>query len=127
VAGDDEAYADFQKAIWARLPMRKFLCGHHRIFDVLSVIVQEWPVEAIDQSKSGDTEEVVALEELAKSCKRHLALVYGEDQWEVWQTSMAPTIWQCIWAVLHWYRLSEPNAAALYRWRSRWRHRKKGK
>lgn len=127
MAGDDEAYADFQRQIWARLPIRKFLCGHHRVFDVLSVIVQEWPVEVIDASQSGDTDEVHALEELTKSCKRHLALVYGEEEWEVWQQSLKPVVWQCIWAVLYWYRLSETNAASLYRWRSKWRYRKRGK
>ena len=127
VAGDEEAYFAFQRFVWNRLPIRKYLCGHSRVFDIVAVIVQEWPVEQIDHSQSGDTEEVHALEELARACKRHLALVYGAEQWDIWQASMTPAIWQSIWTVLQWYRQKETNAATLFRWRSKWRHRKRSK
>jgi hypothetical protein len=127
VAQDDDAYLEFQRYVWNRLPIRKYLCGMERVFDAVSVVVQEWPVEAIDHSQSGETAEVHALEELSKSCKRHLALLYGEEHWEVWETSMTPMIWQSVWSVLQWYRHAETNAAALYRWRSKWRYRKRGK
>ena len=121
----EDPYQHFQRYVWNRIPIRKYLCGHERVFDIVAVLVQEWPVAAIDQSKSGDTQEVVALEELAKSIKRHLALVYGDLQWELWETSLWPVIWQCIFSALHWYRDSESNARDLWRWRSKWRKRVK--
>lgn len=87
----------------------------------MAVVVQEWPTKEIDRSKSGDTSEVVALEELAKSVKRHLALAYGHQNWEVWHLSLVPMAWQCILTTLEWYRGSKKNAASLNRWRSKWR------
>lgn len=121
----EEEYTQFQRYVWNRLPMRKYLCGHDRVFDIVSVIVQEWPVQAIDNSRSGETGEVVALEELANSIKRHLALVYGDFQWDIWQHSLMPIAWQCIFTTLHWYRGSDSNAQDLWRWRSKWRKRTK--
>jgi hypothetical protein len=123
VAYDEQPYQDFQKFVWHRLPMRKYLCGNDKVHDTLAVIVQEWPVKAIDKSKSGETQEVKALEDLTRSCKRHLQLVYGEEAWETWQATLTPIIWQCLWSVLYWYRSSKDNAAALVRWRAKWRHR----
>lgn len=123
VSKDEDAINQFQRYVWDRLPMRKYLCGHDKVFDIVAVIVQEWPVPAIERSRSGETEEVVALEELAKSIRRHLHLVYGEVQWELWQHSITPIVWQCIFSVLHWYRDKDQNAQDLWRWRSKWRKR----
>lgn len=101
--------------------MRKYLCGHGRVFDVVAVLVQEWPVDAIDHSSSGDTPEVHALEELASSCKRHLALVYGEPEWDLWANVLKYIIWQSIWIILQWYRNDPLNRSALIRMRAHWR------
>jgi len=114
----------FQRYVWGRLPVRKYLCGHHRVFDIAAVVIQEWPCEAIDQSQSGDTGEVQALEETASSCKRHIALTYGYPEYDHWADTLKYLIWQTIWITLRWYR-SDPKAAkSLKKWRNRWRHRK---
>lgn len=112
---------DFQRFVWGRLPMRKYLCGHNRVFDVVAVLIQEWPVDAIDHASSGDTPEVHALEELVASCKRHLALAYGEPEWDAWAGVLRYIIWQSVWIILHWYRHDPLNRSALIRMRSQWR------
>jgi hypothetical protein len=115
---------DLQRWVWGRMPLRKYLCGHNKVFDVVAVLIQEWPVEAIDGSASGETAEVHALEELAMSCKRHLALVYGQEQWDLWSVTMKHIIWQALWLLLQWYRQSSQHRARLIRMRNKWRHRK---
>lgn len=115
--------ADLQRHVWGRLPMRKYLYGHDKVFDTVAVILQEWPVDAIDRSSSGDTDEVHALEDLAASCKRHLALAYGESEWSMWDSAMKYLIWQTIWVMLHWYRQDAVHRSALIRMRSRWRYK----
>lgn len=124
MADERRELRDFKRLVWHRLPMRKYLCGHNVIFDIVSIVIQEWPVEAIDESKSGETVEVHALEELTISCKRHLVLTYGEDYWGVWSSNLRPLIWQVCWIVLQWYRHTPENSFRLVRWRSKWRHRK---
>jgi len=115
---------ELQRYVWGRLPLRKYLCGHNKVFDVVAVLIQEWPVHAIDNSQSGDTPEVHALEELVRSCKRHLALAYGETEWDMWASTMRHVIWQSMWVMLQWYRSDSENRSALVRIRSKWRHKR---
>jgi len=122
VADHKREILNFKRFVWGRLPLRKYLCGHNMVFDLAAVVVQEWPCEAIDISKSGDTVEVKALEELAASCKRHLALVYGYPEWDTWAETLKYLIWQAIWITLRWYRSDPKSASAMKRWRSKWRY-----
>jgi hypothetical protein len=115
---------ELQRYVWGRLPIRKYLCGHSRVFDIVAVLIQEWPFKAIDNSQSGDTAEVHALEDLAHSCKRHLGLTYGEPEWDMWSSTMKHVIWQSIWVLLHWYRQSRENRAVLLKIGSKWRNKK---
>lgn len=124
VADHKQEILDFKRFIWNRLPLRKYLCGHARVFDIVAVVIQEWPVEAVDDSKSGDTLEVQALAETSKSCKRHLALAYGQAEYDAWAEPLKYLIWQTIWLVLRWYRADKKHSALLCRWRSKWRHGK---
>lgn len=126
MSDDRKEIREFQRHVWHRMPLRKYLCGHMVVFDVVAVVIQEWPGEAIDKSQSGDTQEVHALEDLNLSVKRHLALTYGQDYWDVWGDSVKPVIWQTSWIVLQWYRANETNAAMLCRWRHKWRFHRKG-
>lgn len=124
VADHKKDILNFKRFVWGRLPLRKYICGHHMAFDIASVVIQEWPCEAIDQSKSGETLEVQALEELVASCKRHLALAYGHPEWDAWAETLKYIIWQTVWITLRWYRSDPQSAASLKKWRSRWRYRK---
>jgi len=114
----------FQRLLWERLPLRKYVCRHSMVFDIAAVVIQEWPCESIDISKSGDTVEVRSLEELVASCKRHLALACGHPGWEMWAETLKYLTWQTIWITLRWYRSDPKNAAAMKRWRGKWRHRR---
>lgn len=122
VANHQRDILNFKRFVWGRLPVRKYLCGHNMAFDIAAVIVQEWPCEAIDISKSGETVEVKALEKLVASCKRHLALVYGHPEWDAWAETATYLIWQASWITLRWYRSDEKSAAAMKKWRSKWRY-----
>lgn len=123
----DPDFIEFQKYVWGRMPVRKYLCGHNRIFDVVAVAVQEWPEEDICHSQSGDTLEVASLHSLAASCKRHLALVYGEPQWDEWATTMGPVIYQVLWIILQWYRQKPDSVRSLGKWKWNWCYKNKGK
>jgi len=114
----------FQKYVWGRLPLRKYLLGHHKCFDVASVLIQEFPCDAIDNSKSGETLEVKALKQTVASCKRHLAFVYGEPEYDKWQEALSQIIWQSVWITLRWYRSDLSAAKSLRKWRRQWRYGK---
>jgi hypothetical protein len=126
VSEDHKQIREFQRFVWHRMPLRKYLCGHMVVFDIVAVLIQEWPADAVENSRSGDTQEVHALEDLVRSAKRHMALTYGQDYWEVWGDSLKPVIWQACWIVLQWYRADESNAGMLRQWRHKWRFHKKG-
>jgi len=112
--------------VWSRLPVRKYLVGYNRVFDVISALVQEWPEQAISGCKSGETPEVQALQELSASCKRHLALIYGRE-WDEWESHLTPVIWQSAWLILQWYRQKPSSKDSMSNWRSNWVHKYRSK
>lgn len=114
-------YEDFQKYIWDRLPMRKHFTGRERAMDVLAVVIQEWPDEALSETRSGDTGEVKLMEGLTKSVKRHLALVYGDrDFGSIWIMLLSVLVAQIIKLVLEWWWRDHKNQGRLRIWRRKW-------
>lgn len=103
------------------------MCGHNRVFDIVTVAVQEWPEEAILSCQSGETAEVQALQQLASSCKRHLAFAYGEPMWDEWADTLGPVIWQVTWIILQWYRQKPDSPKSLSRWKANWVHKYRSK
>lgn len=114
-------FENFQQWIWEQLPIRKHACGKEKVFDVVAVVIQEWPNAVLSSCKSGDSTEVFAVRDLVRSTKRHLALAYGErDFGFLWMFVLNLIVGQIIQIVLAWWRRAPQNPAKLKLWRRRW-------
>lgn len=116
-----KTFDDFRERIWEDLPARKHAIGKEAVFDAIAVVVQEWPDDILSQTKSGDTGEIVATRELAKTVKRHMALTYGEQKFGVlWLLALQILLPILIDQILKWWRRRKENQGRLRIWRRRW-------
>lgn len=111
----------FQQYIWDSLPPRKHMLGKEVVFDVVAIVVQEWPDEVLSATKSGDTGEIVAATELAKTVKRHLSLTYGEQKFGTfWIIALQILLPVLIDLVMKWWRRRKDHQGRLRIWRRKW-------
>lgn len=116
-----KTFQDFQESIWLALPVRKHRLGKEVVYDCIAVIVQEWPDTVLSATKSGDTGEVLATQELLKTVKRHLVLAYGEDKFgSFWIIALQVLLPVMVDHVLRWWRQHRNNKGRLRIWRRKW-------
>lgn len=116
-----KTFQDFQEQIWTELPLRKHALGKEVVFDCIAVIAQEWPDEVLCQTKSGDTGEVIATEELMKTVKRHMTLTYGEQRFgSLWLLALQMILPIIVDQILRWWRRRKDNQGKLRIWRRKW-------
>jgi hypothetical protein len=109
--------------VWERLPARKHALGKEVVFDCVSAAAQEWPDGILGHTQSGDTGEVIAVTELAKSVKRHIALTYGESRFgSLWILALQILLPILIDIMLRWWRSRKENRTRLRFWRADWVH-----
>jgi hypothetical protein len=114
-------FADLQQYVWERLPARKHALGREVVFDCVAVAVQEWPGGILENTKSGDTGEVIATRELARSVRRHLVLTYGENRFgSLWFLALQVLLPVLIDVMLRWWRSRKENRARLRYWQADW-------
>jgi len=119
--GQIKTFQDFQEQIWQDLPVRKHAIGKEAVFDCLAIIVQEWPDDTLIHTKSGDTGEVVATQELIKTVRRHLVLTYGEQKFgSLWLIALQILLPIIVDQVLRWWRRRRDNQGRLRVWRRKW-------
>lgn len=118
----DPAYRRFQEEVWQKLPLRRYLAGKERVFDCISVVVQEWPDEQFALSTGDKKSEATAIRDLMKSSKRHLHLAYGDREFGfIWATILSALLYELIIVLLEWWRNKKENRMALLHWQDQWR------
>lgn len=118
----DQSFTAFQEEVWRRLPLRKYLAGKERVFDCISVVVQEWPDEQMALATDDAKAEAVAIRDLMKNAKRHLHLAYGErDFGFIWATILSALLYELIIILIEWWRKKKENRMAILRWQESWR------
>lgn len=118
----DPSYRTFQEEIWQQLPLRKFLAGKERVFDCISVVVQEWPDEQFALATGDPKAEATAIRDLMKSSKRHLHLAYGDREFGfIWATILSALLYELIIILIEWWRNRKENRMALLHWQDQWR------
>lgn len=119
---NDPEFEAFQTAIWKELPKRKWLAGKDRVFDCISILVQEWPDEQFAMADANSTQQADAIRELTQGVKRHLHLAYGEQDFGfIWTIILQALLYEMVIVMLEWWRHRKENRMALLRWRNRWR------
>lgn len=114
-------YRSFRSYIWDRLPAVKHKAGQDVVNDLIDAAVAEFPADEYAQSQSGDTGEIRASEELAKSMKRHSAVLYGDKFGSLWIIALQILIPIIIDLLIAWWRRDTKNRKRLAIWRRNWR------
>ena len=116
------AYARLQRQIWEALPPKKHMAGKEKIYDCISVVIQEWPEEALSKDDLSEAP-IEVVTDLNAAVKRHMTLLYGsEDEFDsVWVIVLNILASQIIRLILEWWFNNKRNRTTLRRWRSRWR------
>lgn len=118
----DPSYRKFQEQVWNQLPLRKFLAGKERVFDCISVVVQEWPDEQFALATGDSKAEATAIRDLMKSSKRHLHLAYGDREFGfIWATILSALLYELIIILIEWWRKRKENRMAILCWQEQWR------
>lgn len=114
--------------MWDALPLRKFLAGRERVYDCISVVVQEWPddefaLAEVAMKDSGDRKkQSVVIKDLMLNVKRHLHLAYGEVEFGfIWTIILQALLWELIHLICEWWRKRSENRMALLKWQKQWR------
>lgn len=120
----DEEYLQFQHAIWEKLPKRKLLAGKDRVRDCISIVVQEWPDERFALAESeripGRRDEIKR--DLMQTAKRHLHLMYGDDNFGfIWTILLQAILFQLVSLIFEWWKERRENRVALLSWQTKWR------
>jgi hypothetical protein len=120
--GDE--YEQFRQAVWAKMPMRKWLVGREKVHDCIAVVVQEWPDEGFALADSGHAQEAAVVKSLMADAKRHLHLAYGEKEFGfIWTIILQAVLYEIIVMILEWWRQKKSNRMWLLRWQKHWRSR----
>jgi hypothetical protein len=110
-----------QEYVWDLLPQRKHRLGREVIYDAVAAAVAEWPEDAFAQTSSGDTAELEAAEDLGRSMRRHMQLLYGEERYgSLWIIALQLLLPIVIDLILRWWRRDATNRRLLRRWRRQW-------
>lgn len=114
-------FTKFQNQIWDALPERKHVAGKERIFDAVSIIVQEWPEEELANLRKGGPKAVRVAIRLNKTLKRQMHLLYGEEDFSsLWAIALNVLVSMIIRLILDWWLKDELNRKALRIWRRKW-------
>lgn len=120
------AFSRLQRQIWEILPDKKHAAGKEKIYDIVAVVVQEWPEKPF---KSLDTDPdtaalktIPSFRKLQRAVKRHMHLLYGEEEefGILWAIVLEILVSQVIRLVLRWWLENRRNQRTLRNWRERW-------
>lgn len=118
----EQSLLQFQREVWEGLPKRKHLAGKEKVFDIVSVVVQEWPFTEADAEPSANKAELLkTTRRLTKSVKRHLQLLYGDTEFRsVWVVFLQIVVAEIIRYVLAWWLRDKRNRRRVTLWRRKW-------
>lgn len=120
------AFTKLQRTIWDILPDKKHAAGKEKVYDVVSIVVQEWPEQEFgrlrDDPEAASVEAVPSYRRLVRTVKRHMDLLYGEEEdfGTLWIIALEILVSQIIRLVLKWWLENRRNQRTLRNWRQRW-------
>ena len=118
----EQTLLQFQNEVWEGLPKRKHLAGKEKVFDIVSVVVQEWPFSEQDADPKADkTSLLKTTRTLTKSVKRHLQLLYGDAEFgSVWIVLLQIVVSEIVRYILTWWLREKKHSRRLVLWRRNW-------
>lgn len=115
---------DLQELVWDRMPARKYVAGREFIYDLTLAAIQEWPAEKMLHIQSGTSAEVLQMNELKASLKRHITLTHGHEQRYgfIWTLVLSAVISELVRVLLNWWWNNRKNREHMAEWQKRWRN-----
>lgn len=125
-AMSSSAFTRLQSKIWDILPDKKHAAGKEKVFDIIAVVVQEWPEQEFGKIKESPEDASVATipsyRKLVRAVKRHMDLLYGQEEefGTLWIIALEILVSQIIRLILRWWLENRRNQRTLRNWRQRW-------
>lgn len=115
-----QTLSQFRRDIWEALPEKKHMAGKEKIFDVVSILIQEWPDEDFDSSKKNKAKSIRTALRLNRTVKRQMHLMYGEEEFGfLWALALNVLVSMIIRMILDWWMKRDENRQLLSKWRNR--------
>ena len=125
-AMSSSAFTRLQNKIWDILPDKKHAAGKEKVFDIISIVVQEWPEKEFGSIQSTPEDAAVSTipsyRKLVRGVKRHMDLLYGQEEefGTLWIIALELLVSQIIRLILRWWLENRRNQRTLRNWRQRW-------
>jgi hypothetical protein len=116
-------FADLQEKMWRELPFfRRNVVGRDRIDDLVTIAIEQSPIEFIQHISQGSNEEEVLIATWSRSVKRSYCLVRGADEAEfgpLFWLLISPLLQILLQKLLEWWFESRTNRVLMAGWQRR--------
>lgn len=110
----------FRNEIWDALPAKKHMAGKEKIFDVISILIQDWPDKEFAESKRSQAKAIRTALRLNGTVKRQMHLMYGEQEFgTLWLLALNILVSTVIRLVLEWWLKKRENRELMAKWQQR--------
>lgn len=111
---------ELREQLWEELPLiRRNILGRERVDDLITLAIEQCPVEYIQHTAAGSSERDVVSAAWGQSVKRSYSLLYGEDAkfGPLFWILISPVIQYLIMRLLKWWEESRANQVIMAGWR----------
>lgn len=111
---------ELRERLWEELPLvRRNILGKERVDDLITLAIEQFPVEYIHHAAAGSSERDVVAAAWGQSIKRGYSLLYGEDVkfGPLFWILISPVIQYLIQRLLEWWSESRANQVIMAGWR----------
>jgi len=113
--------SQFQMYVWEALPVRKAVVGREVVDDIVTLAVQQWPVEDMSEANSDPKQESALMHRLAWDVRRMMEVIYGADRFVgLWVVGLKAVLMQVLEVMRTWWHRRKDNRAKIVIWRRRW-------
>lgn len=111
---------ELREQLWQELPvLRRNIIGRERVNDIITIAIEQCPLEFIRHISDGSTEKDVVIAAWKQSVKRGYDLLYGEDVTfgPLFWILLSPVIQYLLKRLLEWWFDSHANRVRMAGWR----------
>lgn len=111
---------ELRDQLWSELPVvRRNLIGREKVDDMITIAIEQCPLEFFQHVSQGSNEQDVALAAWGQSVKRGYGLLYGEEAQfgPLFWILVSPLIQYLLKRLLEWWFESRANRVKMAGWR----------
>ena len=111
---------ELRDQLWRELPvLRRNIVGRERVDDMITIAIEQSPLESLLHASQGSNEQNVALEAWGQSVRLGYGLLYGEESQfgPLFWILVSPLIQYLIQRLMEWWFESHANRVKMAGWR----------